>query len=232
MPTIKFTDDTGLVPEMYYPKPSKMVIPEWFKKLAPEFDYKTKMDGPGGTKAVSGKRCIPMLDAMTIGYTLFTSEDIRVTRHEGLPYYEWARRDEAISFHDHKQLSTHPEVAGGQNIPKWNSPWIIKTPPGYSCLFVPPLNNPETPIKIFSGVVDTDTYIDFVHLPFLLVDKSFEGTIPAGSPIAQVIPFRRDSWKMEINTISKEEISKTVQKRESMFFERYKKLFWFRKEFS
>jgi len=232
MQTIKFTDKTGLVPDEYYPKPSKMAIPEWFKTLMPQFEDMARAQYPGNSKEPTGKRCIPMLDAMTDGYTIFTSEEIRVTEHNDLPYFEWARRDKTISFHPHQQLATYPGLKENQDVPKWDNPWVIKTPPGYSCLFVPPLNNPEIPIKIFSGVVDTDTYVQSVNFPFMLVDPLFKGLIPIGTPIAQVIPFARESWKMEINTIPKEEMIKAFQRLDSMFFDKYKKLFWHKKSFN
>ena len=38
---------------------------------------------------------------------------------------------------------------------KFVNPWVVKTPPGYSALFVPPLNRIETPFTFFSGVVET-----------------------------------------------------------------------------
>ena len=51
---------------------------------------------------------------------------------------------------------------------KFINKWLIKTPPGYSCLFVKPLNHFETRFEIISGVVDTDTYINTINFPFLL----------------------------------------------------------------
>jgi hypothetical protein len=35
-----------------------------------------------------------------------------------------------------------------------------------------------------------------IHFPFLL-KKGFEGIIPAGTPLAQIIPFKRDNWVSE-----------------------------------
>lgn len=226
MPTIKFTDHTGLVPEIYYPEPSRTVIPDWFKKLMPDYiDFENQ-------KEHSAKRCIPMLDAMTFGYTLFTSEDIDVQKDEKHNYYRWSRRDDAISFHENRQMSTYPKLPEGQNVPKWNNPWTIKTPSGYSCLFTEPINNPETPISIFSGVVDTDVYLGPVNLPFMLRDSSFVGLIPAGTPIAQIVPFARESWKIELNTIDQDEMTSAIQKLTSVFWDKYKRLFWVKKSFS
>lgn len=232
MPTIKFTDTTGLVPEMYYPKPSKTAIPIWFKKLIPEFIPASPKNDGSNKKEHSGKRCVPMLDAMTAGYTIFTTEDILVEKDGEYDFYEWTRRDDTIEFHTYEQMSTYPDLIEGQSVPKWINPWVIKTPPGYSCIFTEPMNNPETPISIFSGIVDTDTYIGPVNFPFMLRDKSFAGLIPAGTPIAQIFPFARAKWNMEIGTITEKEVINTREKLGSLFWDKYKRLFWTKKEFN
>ena len=45
---------------------------------------------------------------------------------------------------------------------------------------------------IAQGVVDTDSYTSLIHFPFFA--KAHDGlyTIERGTPIAQVVPFRRD----------------------------------------
>jgi hypothetical protein len=63
-------------------------------------------------------------------------------------------------------------------------------------------------------------------------DPSFEGLIPKGTPIAQVIPIKRDKWKMEIG--SKEDViqaNKVSSLLHTLFFDGYKIQFWNRKEF-
>jgi hypothetical protein len=43
-------------------------------------------------------------------------------------------------------------------------------------------------------------------MPFFVV-KGFTGIIPAGTPYAQMIPFRRENWESEIDTsISNQEM--------------------------
>ncbi|MEL1231728.1 MAG: hypothetical protein VXA26_10475, partial [Candidatus Neomarinimicrobiota bacterium] len=36
--------------------------------------------------------------------------------------------------------------------------------------------------------------------------NGYEGTIKKGTPFAQVIPFKRDKWRMQIKPITKKEI--------------------------
>ena len=79
--------------------------------------------------------------------------------------------------------------------PKWINPWGIKTPKGYS-IFIKNLPHRESIFTILEGVVDTDEYHVPVNFPFVINDVNFEGLIPAGTPIAQILPFKRENWKM------------------------------------
>jgi hypothetical protein len=82
------------------------------------------------------------------------------------------------------------------------------------------------------GIVDTDKYINNIHFPFALNDPKWRGIIPAGTIIAQVIPFKRDDWQMSIgnsNNILKHE--KVLNKVTGIFFEAYKNFYRSEKEF-
>ena len=190
MPTIKFTDITGLVPEPFYPQPAKFHVPEWLQKLPPYHN--------DGGNPQTAKRCMPMLDAVMSGYTIVLTEDLEVTERDEKPYYKWAE-GLGIEWHGVAQASTHPKVTNAP-IAKWLNPWSIETPHGYSCLFVSPLNSEGLPVKPFAGIVDTDSYISPVNFPFLLSPLNYQGTIEAGTPIVQVIPFQREEWVSEFHS--------------------------------
>jgi hypothetical protein len=59
------------------------------------------------------------------------------------------------------------------------------------------MHRPKIGVTILEGIVDTDGYNAAVQFPFI-IDEGFEGIIPAGTPIVQVIPFKREDWKMQI----------------------------------
>lgn len=112
------------------------------------------------------------------------------------------------------------------------NPWAIKTPKGYSVLFVQPFHR-ESVFTILPGIVDTDSYTIPVNFPFVINDSNFEGTIPMGTPIAQVIPFKRDSWKMEFGSeIERNEQVNVTTKIRTKFFDKYKSMFWNKKEYN
>ena len=49
--------------------------------------------------------------------------------------------------------------------------WHMRTPPGWSTLFVSPLNSENEYFEPMSGVVETDKYFEFVNFPsFLKID--------------------------------------------------------------
>jgi hypothetical protein len=135
-----------------------------------------------------------------------------------------------ITFHPVEQAPEHP-MRNQHAYPKWTNPWSIKTPKGYSVLFTQPMHR-ESIFTILPGIVDTDTYTAPVNFPMVINDPNFEGMIPKGTPIAQVIPFKREGWQMEIG--SKEELIEQhsiMQKLQTKFFDRYKSMFWSRKEY-
>jgi hypothetical protein len=128
-----------------------------------------------------------------------------------------------------KQFYLHPS-ADEFAAPKWSNPWGIKTPPGYSCLFKPPSYNPNPWFEILEGVVDTDTFFASVNFPFVLKSLEKEFMIPAGTPIAQVIPFKRDEWTHSISQ-DKEPHNSVFSYINSQFFDRYKNMFWKKKSY-
>lgn len=255
MPNIIFTDTMG-VPEEFRPKPASASVPDWYKNLESYMGGEKKPDGNGGTPA-SIKRCMPVFDAITGGYILYTYCDVYISQKNAeygdkehfeatgetklltkaqmkrkklpltTPHYEWPSFG-PIQFHPVAQAPTHPNRNGlpdHGSYPKWINPWSIKTPKGYSVLFTQPMHR-ESPFTILDGIVDTDGYNAPVNFPFVLNDWGFEGIIPAGTPMAQVIPFKREDWKMEIG---KEEDyrdqAKTTTRLRTSFFDSYKDKF-------
>ena len=85
------------------------------------------------------------------------------------------------------------------------NPWKIKTPSGYSCLFVSPLHNSDDRFSIIPSIVDTDTFSIEINFPIVINGDKYpvlETIIKKGTPYVQIIPFKRDSWKMSIEKMS------------------------------
>lgn len=225
---ITFTN-VNMVHESYAPVPAKKVIPEWYKNMS-SYTKGGKQLTENFQTSGTIKKCIPVFDAITMGYIIPTYVDLSIETRDDAPFYAWPSHD-AISFHPIEQAPEHPAM-NGFPYPKWINPWGIKTAPGYSCLFVTPFHR-ESEFVILPGVVDTDTYSNPVNFPFVLRNPQYEGIIPAGTPLVQVIPFKRENFEMQLGLVEDlAAITQVKNKLRSKFFDAYKTIFWSRKNYS
>jgi hypothetical protein len=178
------------------------------------------------------KWCNPFFDSLSAGYFIFLENDVQVSKGGDVPFFSWkAGGENFISQHLKEQISSEMIPIGFNSQPfKFNNNWSIKTPRGYSALFVHPLNRPELPFYTLSGFVDTDGYNIPVNFPFF-IREDFEGIIPAGTPIAQIIPIEREPWTHEINNFNESFTAKNLTKFNSTIYRAYKNLFWKRKDY-
>jgi hypothetical protein len=246
MVEVRFIDTNRNIGEEFYPRPAKNNIPDWYKKM-PSYgadhsnmsqedkDYLLTKSGLNGPPTV--KKCMPVFDSMTSGYYIVTHSDFLVYSKENDPYpwYRWSDSEEVIDFHEVFQVEGYPmkKEERGRRVGRYSNPWTVVTPKGYSCLFVSPMHV-DSPIKIIPAVVDTDTYHGPVQLPFFFTDPDWRDVVPAGTPIAQVIPFKRDSFT---HTIEKDDpnnsiMDKTGKLIRSRFYHVYKNLLWSKKEYN
>lgn len=178
--------DLGVIAE---PIPAKNVLPDWFRRLpAVDKDHVTASDN-----GLTIKRCMPFLDAMTTGYILPLAATVRLEVRDGGRTLDagWEIDKTMISNHNPHQVTGNPREPRPPC--KIHNYWTIKTPPGWSCLFVPPLNRPNPVVEIVAGVVDTDTYQSLIHFPFFATADDGVYTLERGTPVVQIIPFQRDT---------------------------------------
>lgn len=185
--TIRFLcrpEDEGVLPP---PVPAKAYIPDWFRKL-PAVDEARLSAGDGG---LTVKRCMPFLDAMTTGWILPLAATVRLAIANGGADVTagWDFDRTLVSNHGPHQVRGHPLASRPPC--KFHNYWTIATPPGWSCLFVDPLNRPNDVFAVVAGVVDTDAYASEIHFPFFATGADGLHVIEKGSPLVQVIPFRR-----------------------------------------
>ena len=231
-----------------YPYPAKKNIPKWYKDQ-PSYIPGISPEVFSENGASTGKKCMPLFDAMTSGYIIPTFFDIEVKIENGVQIFksnEWdvflttmgtgyrtTIVDSLVSSQMRSQAINHP-ADFGHDYPKFSNPWSIKTPKGYSCLFTNVMHR-DSLFTILEGIVDTDKYIHPVFFPFVMKDKTWEGIIPAGTPICQVVPFKRDLWKMKlIENIDNDYKTAYVDKIAKMVghgIDIYKKNWWTRKHF-
>jgi hypothetical protein len=179
-------EDRGVLAE---PVPAKEVMPDWFKRLPAVAKERVSPSD----NALTVKRCMPFIDALTTGWILPLAATVRLEITEGGRTVNagWDFDRVMVSNHNSHQVSGHPH----QPRPpcKLHNYWTIRTPPGWSCLFVPPLNRHSPVIEVAAGVVDTDRYHALINFPFFAIAPDGLYTLEKGTPLVQVIPFRRDA---------------------------------------
>jgi hypothetical protein len=130
-------------------------------------------------------------------------------------------------------MAEHIEIPHGHDDTHfvWYFPYSFKTPKGYSVLFSQPFNRYDLPFTTLSAIIDTDDAVIRGRIPFF-IKKDFEGIIPAGTPIAQIIPFKRDEWTLvknpELLKIANEHRFKSMRVTKGF----YKNNLWKKKKFN
>ena len=182
-----------------FDKPQKTanLLPEWYKKTDKYAGGKISLADNGNPNSTI-KACMPVFDMITAGYTITLPADV---------YFEpdgtvkWST-DLLTAVESHPKIQ-FPELDAPDGYRKdtafkFIQPWIIKTPPGYSTMFIHPTYRPDLPFYTLPAIVDTDKHPIMINFPFF-IKEGFTGLIPYGTPIVQIIPFKRDDWKSKFS---------------------------------
>jgi len=193
------------------PIAAKRVIPDWYKQV-PKYYHPDVLRDEMVTRDLSVKACIPFVDTLTSGYTILLETDISVRKDEnGKTYIKWTEYDAMNSPVIQRSTYFVPEEDRARDqalLPQfdgydklmfnWNEFWGFKTPKGYSALSIHPINRLDLPFYTLGGIINTDKWGVNGNHPFIL-KRDWTGVIPAGTPIIQIIPFKRDAWKSEVD---------------------------------
>jgi hypothetical protein len=220
-----------LVPQ---PKPAKEYTPQWYKNMELFVGGKKEYsNGRLSNKTI--KLCMPFGDTFSTGYIQETWCDLFIN----------AEDDNRIEYH----FPANPELVGFRStipdgtikIPEqfcnqefsWRQPWSPSLPKGYSMLITHPLNRMDLPFQTLSGIVDYDNFVAERfpnNLPFY-VHKGFSGVIPAGTPMYQMIPIKRDSWGSLVSKFDEEHALKSVHFFAKKFYGVYRDFYWNKKDY-
>ena len=78
--------------------------------------------------------------------------------------------------------------------------------------------------------MDSDNFSLGGQIPFFL-QKDFTGIIPAGTPIAQLIPIKRDNWQSEVLPHNQGFVKKQLFNVSRYLYGGYKKHLWVKKSY-
>jgi|TARA_B110001454_G_C12678267_1_gene416802 hypothetical protein len=203
MPTIEFTAYSEDTVKNFKPVLAQRVKPDWWKRMRVQ-------ELVQGQHVHTIRACPAMDDWTKMGWYLLANRDIGVINgnnptddddvkfttmdFEGLSYNS--------STHPHSQMGNvfnymEPHEAPIKDAFKMKNPWNIVTPKGYSCFYLDPFLHQNKFFKTWQGIIDTDSFnknIDNAQIIFYpVVSHSF--IIKKGTPLCQIIPFKRDEWK-------------------------------------
>lgn len=124
----------------------------------------------------------------------------------------------------------HPD--GYDNNPYlWIQPFEFNVPKGYSILITHPFNRYDLPFITMSAIIDVDVFPQRAEVTFYL-KSDFSGVIKRGTPIFQVIPFKREKWESEVLPYNESWRLKWVNLSRNVFGGAYRENFWHKKEFN
>lgn len=248
MKKIKFIPENDYVlHNIVPPLPAKNFVPEWYRngeyylsKKTGEIVSKNDKDAEGGMKS-----CAPFLDSMISGYFIVTWADIEVTKNDG-ENFEWRYVQKNPYSEEYEEMQMPIRMINervgkiGHTIPRphgysknhlvFNGQWGIRTPRNWSIWFCHPQNRFDLPFHTTSGFADSDEFWNNGNIPFF-IQKDWAGIIPKNTPIAQLIPIKRESWTSYVYKSGMERAEEVSFKaRERIGY--YKSRIWVRKEYN
>lgn len=210
------------------PAPASRFVPEWYR-LSDRKAHDEKI----GKDFSDIKMCVPYLDGLLSGYMITTPSDLQVIRKnnelEMYSEYEYP----FIRYRGHQPtLKKMPRPTGHDKRQwAWKLLWGVETPPGWSTLYIHPMGRWDLPFTVPGAIVDTDNFYLPGEIPTFF-KSNFSGIIPAGTPIIQIIPFKRSDWETEVMPALNEENDKFFEVlRGSPEGGVYKKEYWVRKKY-
>ena len=213
--------------------PAKNFVPDWYKNSK-------KWNGINSDKEINSipldagfKICVPFLDSLISGYIIPLAQDIAIKQTEGGP---------SITFNSEAGTPIEMRLTGLNGLlptPKgssdvhfaWQTSVCFKIPKGYSALLTHPLNRFDLPFITASGVIDGEYSVPPGNIP-VFISSTFEGIIPAGTPIVQILLFKTENWDSLNDKAIIEESLNNNKKAKSMSYGWYKKNMWKKKSYN
>lgn len=223
-PVIRFASYIGNFSIATPIREARRVRADWFKQQVAQ------------KKKTNFATCPGMFDFAQAGFIVSAHVDIHIKANnagvvvflEGMPLLE--PHENAVlspTRFDFSIVDGLAPVADGlskvaQKVPM---PWAIFTEPGWSANVLPATMHCDYLDKIFvyPGTVDYDKFhtCNFIFTPI----KECEFVIPAGTPLLQVIPFRREEVTMEFGRATQKDYDRHVFGTVSKVRGYYRKMF-------
>jgi hypothetical protein len=203
---IVFRCDPALYDRLPRPVAARTVLPQWLRTM-PASAFSELHDQEIRTV----KQCPPFVDAMAHGFIVPLPCDVTV--RDGKFSWSWdlpplaakAHPRSPLSFHVPAQTTGTPFHDPARAVIKFNCFWTIELEPGYSLFATHPVNRADLPFRLLTGMVDSDRFNGVgILFPAVWVDAGFNGVLPAGTPVAQCFPLKRELAELVFEPLSQE----------------------------
>ena len=178
------------------PFPASQALPPWWKDASPYIKTEKNIDGKkviieNFQSNASFKKCTPMLDLLSSGYIIPLWADVQVRIENNSPLITWRVLRNIFESHSAQEV----EIPDGYEMQqfKFLNQWTPKLPKGYSALIIACPGYPNLPFKPMQAIIDYDKTTHVLQPPMFL-KKGFEGIIEKGTPMFQIVPFKRNNW--------------------------------------
>lgn len=215
------------------PVPASQYLPEWWRKNTP---YEPSKNDPEGKKikilnsgsTATMKKCVPMLDLLTAGYIVPLWSDVFVEQDTTNLNITWRVKKDVFQEHMQNNIAT-PD--GYIHQVRYMNYWLPQLPKGYSMLVIPPIGYPNNPFRVIPAIIDYDKY-PISLTPPCFVKEDVNGVIERGTPMMQLIPFKRDNWESEYSYMEDYEMHVLYNRDlKNTLVNNYIKHFWQKKSF-
>lgn len=182
-----------------FPIPASSALPEWYKNL-PRFVNNSDVPIKSlGRKDL--KMCVPFRDAMISGYLYLLPCDIEIQKSSNGDIDFFHSPQLTFSVVEKRGLLAPENQGYGMPNPPgtipimfaWSALFGVGTTTKHSVLVTHPFNRFDLPFVTTSGIIDSDVFNKAGNIPFF-IKEGFTGVIPKGTPIAQIFPYKRESW--------------------------------------
>lgn len=176
------------------PYSAKKYLPSWWTNIPNIYN-----------KYPTIRRCPGIPDFFTEGYILPMWTDVRFFGINKEGDLKFSIKNEetfnTLSGHPSEQFLSHysPRIGDRdvESIVKFQSPWYVITPKGWSTLVLPLFYEFNQNFTILPGIVDTD-FLHQMNHPSLFHSNGKNFLLKTGDPLCMYIPFKRTKTNFKI----------------------------------
>ncbi len=198
-PTIEFFTQDWVARKHHPVRLAKECLPPQWKNMPSKTEFSD-----------TAKMCPGISDYLNSGYIISTWTDISIDQSSeyGPNASLYNNREGAASHPPHQCLELFAHRSHHLGTVKLPGCWMIKTSPGYSVMLLPLWYWPNQPWEAMPGIIHSDNHHGEVNINMILKSTEPQISIPAGTPIAQIVPFRREPVSATSRAVRVEDIKR------------------------